>query len=99
MQILSGEVDSEPSPVYISLYLMPIGLPKKGLVDEMWTATRVRLYDVPNYVYRCRSRYHSFALGNAPSMQADGSSHKNRDTAVPYPAQLLFEAHQPGLFR
>lgn len=27
MQILfGGEVDSEPSPVYISLYLMPIGL-------------------------------------------------------------------------
>lgn len=82
MQALGGGniLGTEPS---ISLYV-PIANtdkslydqtpdPKKGLIERTWPATRVRLYDVPNSVYRCAPV--PFVLGNASSMQAITALH------------------------
>lgn len=75
---------------------MPTGPdPTKGLehlVDEMWPATRVRLYDFPNHViYRVDAAPVPFALGNALFMQPDGSpgwrATKEHGADVPYSMQ------------
>lgn len=72
---------------------MPTGPdPTKGLehlVDEMWPATRVRLYDFPSHViYRVDAAPVPFALGNALFMQPDGSpgwrATKEHGADVPY---------------
>lgn len=85
-----------------SLYLMPTGPdPTKGLehlVDEMWPATRVRLYDFPNHViYRVDAAPVPFALGNALFMQPDGSpgwrATKEHGADVPYPPLPMQHVH------